>query len=77
MASHYARERPSPAFHGHETRSIVINSREARSRIVDRIPMRRPGRPDEIARVAVFLASDEASFVTGAEYVADGGELVL
>lgn len=36
-------------------------------------PMQRLGRPEEIASVAVFLASDEASFVTGAAITADGG----
>ena len=38
-----------------------------------RMPLARFGRPDEIAAVAVFLASDEASFVTGHTYAADGG----
>lgn len=33
----------------------------------------RAGKPVEIAEVAVFLGSDEASFVTAADYVADGG----
>jgi NAD(P)-dependent dehydrogenase (short-subunit alcohol dehydrogenase family) len=37
------------------------------------IPARRFGRPEEIAAVAVFLASDEASYVTGCVLVADGG----
>ncbi|MEO0871515.1 MAG: SDR family oxidoreductase [Pseudomonadota bacterium] len=36
-------------------------------------PLGRAGKPIEIAEVAVFLASDEASFVTAADYVADGG----
>ena len=38
-------------------------------------PTGRMGRPEEIAAVALFLASDEASYVTGAEYLADGGML--
>lgn len=36
-------------------------------------PLRRLGQPDDIASVVNFLASDEASFVTGAEWVVDGG----
>lgn len=36
-------------------------------------PMGRLGRPEEIASMAVFLASDESSFSTGSEFVADGG----
>lgn len=40
---------------------------------IARTPMRRAGRPDEIASAILFLASDESSFVTGTELVIDGG----
>jgi len=40
------------------------------------IPMNRHGAPEEIARLAVFLASDDAAYVTGADFAADGGSLV-
>lgn len=39
------------------------------------IPMNRPGKPDEIAPVFLFLASEESSFITGQIIVADGGQL--
>jgi 3alpha(or 20beta)-hydroxysteroid dehydrogenase len=39
------------------------------------MPIPRVGQPEEIARLMVFLASDESSFSTGAEFVADGGML--
>ena len=41
--------------------------------IVSRVPMGRFGTPDEIARAAVFLASDDSTFVTGTELFVDGG----
>jgi NAD(P)-dependent dehydrogenase (short-subunit alcohol dehydrogenase family) len=42
-------------------------------RVVDRVPARRLGRPEEVASIVAFLASDEASYVSGAAYTVDGG----
>ena len=45
--------------------------------IQQQVPMGRFGRPEEIAKAALFLASDDSSFVIGAELVADGGMSTL
>jgi 2-keto-3-deoxy-L-fuconate dehydrogenase len=45
----------------------------ARQAFVDRQPMGRLGTPEEIAALAVYLASDESSFTTGSTMIADGG----
>ncbi len=44
--------------------------------LTQRSALRRLGRPDDIAGVAVFLASDESSYVTGSAYAVDGGLLI-
>jgi 2-keto-3-deoxy-L-fuconate dehydrogenase len=41
------------------------------------LPIRRMGQPDEVATAALFLCSDEASFITGSAYPVDGGTLTL
>lgn len=43
---------------------------------VSRIPLRRMGVPDDIAKVAVFLASSGSDYMTGATIVVDGGALL-
>ncbi|HEX8417247.1 MAG TPA: SDR family oxidoreductase, partial [Methylobacterium sp.] len=40
---------------------------------LEKIPWHRAGQPDEIAKVALFLASDDADYVTGQTWVVDGG----
>lgn len=45
--------------------------------VLDRIPLGRHGRPEDVVNAAVFLASDEASWITGAHLVVDGGGSVL
>jgi NAD(P)-dependent dehydrogenase (short-subunit alcohol dehydrogenase family) len=43
----------------------------------EKIPMGRPAQPDEVASVFAFLASDDASFITGEAVVIDGGQLAV
>lgn len=50
----------------------------ARQQLMDElggIPLGRPAKPEEVAELAAFLASDRASYITGCEYVIDGGTI--
>ncbi len=58
-------------------RGSVWTDEAARRSILSRTPMGRPGEPEEIASIAAFLASDDASYVTGQTIYADGGRLGL
>ena len=55
------------------TPQVAIQPPDSIARIVSTVPMGRMAEPEEIAKVALFLGSDDSSFVTGIELFADGG----
>ncbi len=58
-------------------KKAVMASPEARHTILSRTPMGRCGEPEEVASIAAFLASDDASYMTGQTMYVDGGRLAL
>ena len=49
------------------------DARQALMNSIGGVPMGRPARPEEVAELIAFLVSDRASYITGNEYVIDGG----
>ncbi len=64
----------APGYFRTDMNAVAFDDPEIGPKITKRIPMRRPGNPEEIGPLAVFLASDDASFVTGEIYSISGGE---
>ncbi|MDX6751504.1 SDR family NAD(P)-dependent oxidoreductase [Geminicoccaceae bacterium 1502E] len=60
-----------------EMLQTVMTDAEARRKILSRTPMGRCGEPSEVAKLALFLASDDASYITGQIVYIDGGRLPL
>jgi 2-keto-3-deoxy-L-fuconate dehydrogenase len=63
----------TPFVEGYLARNFAGHEDEMRRQLHARQPIGRMGRPDEIASAALYLASDEAAFVTGSALVIDGG----
>jgi NAD(P)-dependent dehydrogenase (short-subunit alcohol dehydrogenase family) len=58
-------------------KKAVLGSPEARRTILSRTPLGRCGEPEEVASICAFLASDDASYMTGQTLYADGGRMAL
>ncbi len=63
----------TPFVEGYLARSFAETKDEERNKLHARQPIGRMGRPDEIASAALYLASEEAAFITGSALVIDGG----
>ena len=59
------------------SRARVLATEASRNRILSRTPLGRPGEAEEIASIVAFLASDDASYMTGQTVYADGGRMAL
>ena len=59
-----------------ELMEVVVHDQEKREELLKRMPLGRIAEPKEIARVVVFLASDDASFITGQTIYVDGGRTI-
>ncbi|WP_369721565.1 SDR family NAD(P)-dependent oxidoreductase [Bradyrhizobium sp. LLZ17] len=57
--------------------SAIYTSEDARRNVLSRTPIGRGGEPSEVASVVAFLASDDASYITGQTIYPDGGRLIL
>lgn len=67
----------SPGFIATPGTAAFLENPVARAALLDGVLMDRPGEPEEVVAMAVFVASSEASFITGSDIVIDGGLLAI
>lgn len=63
----------APGWFRTEQNKVMYESKEWLEYLCDRIPLKRPGHPDDLAGPVVFLASEESRYVTGQTLLVDGG----
>ncbi|MDO8664543.1 MAG: SDR family oxidoreductase, partial [Candidatus Liptonbacteria bacterium] len=63
------------AIDTHMSRKVWLSKEDMQTFLDERIPLKRIGRPEEVSAMVVFLASEEASYVTGSTFYVDGGWL--
>jgi 3-oxoacyl-[acyl-carrier protein] reductase len=66
-----------PGFTDTRANARILQDPDLLASVTSGIPMNRPGLPDEVAAVMVWVASDEASYVTGAIFAVDGGQTAV
>lgn len=67
----------SPGFIATPGTAPFMDNPKIRAALLDGVLMDRPGQPEEVVAMALFVASAEASFITGADFVIDGGLLAV
>lgn len=56
--------------------SDLTSNEDVKNHLISEIPLRYLGKPEDVAYTVLFLASDEARFITGAEFIIDGGQSI-
>ena len=56
-----------------DTEMLKVRTPEQNARRVEQVPMKRMGTAEEVARLVLFLLSDDSAYITGAEVSIDGG----